>query len=88
MTSKLSPAHSQAILGIQLAISCLRHHRQHFKTVVTVKDYLGRTPSPFRDFLESDTFTEHVKMIEAALDFLDKTESINDNIPRLQSRYR
>lgn len=81
----VTPKHISAMNSIGLAHSLLNTHRAHFVIMLNAERQMHNVglmvhPTLYKDMINSESFNRQIKLINAAIDFLDVFDSIADEV--------
>lgn len=85
---KVTPEYRMAIEAISFARLTMRLHRDSYETLIKAENdmhnYAGLLdPTLYRDMLKSKTFPLQIRMVKAALKFLDEIDAVNAEVDKL-----
>jgi hypothetical protein len=80
-SDKLDPRHKMAMDAIGFLYQMLAQHRQQFEALLKAESDMHSfggiiDPTLYRDMLYSKSFKQQLRLVRAALKFLDETEAV------------
>ena len=82
---RVTPEHRMAMEAIGMMRMILAQHRPQFEALLKSKDYMDNIgglldPTLYRDMLYSNSFTQQLRLVRAALDFLNAVDAVAKEI--------